>query len=98
MKTNLADIGAIASKALPLCEPTPSEHKKVSMAAEKCRELVRRQVEGNDAIVEVLFGGSYAISLCNFAINVLAETSTAINARNDQNFAWAFIFTCRENQ
>jgi tRNA nucleotidyltransferase (CCA-adding enzyme) len=60
VKTNLADIGAIASKALPLCEPTPSEHKKISMAAEKCRELVRRQVEGNDAIVEVLFGGSYA--------------------------------------
>jgi tRNA nucleotidyltransferase (CCA-adding enzyme) len=60
VNTNLQDLAAIVSKALALCEPTQKEHKRISATAEKCRKLVEEQVAGNQEVVEVVFGGSFA--------------------------------------
>ena len=60
MNKNLGDFSAIVSKALQLCEPTPAEQRKISLAAEKCKKLVEEQAAGIADIVKVLFGGSYA--------------------------------------
>lgn len=60
MNRNLAEIAAIASKALALCEPTLNESRRLSLVADKCKVLVEEQVKGKDDVVEVVFGGSFA--------------------------------------
>lgn len=60
MKFKLRDIRAVISEALPLCQPTEAERRKISGAAEKCRRLVQDASAGKDQVVDVIFGGSYA--------------------------------------
>jgi tRNA nucleotidyltransferase (CCA-adding enzyme) len=57
---NLAEPAAIVSKALALCEPTPSESKSLSRVADECKMLVEKKVRGNKDVVDVVFGGSFA--------------------------------------
>ncbi len=60
MKPKLHDLSAVLSRAISLCEPTESEHNKLFAAAEKCNELVEAAARGNQDIVGVVFGGSFA--------------------------------------
>jgi tRNA nucleotidyltransferase (CCA-adding enzyme) len=60
VNTNLAEIAPVIAKALPLCQPTPNESRRISLVAEKCKRLVEEQVIGNEDIVGVVFGGSFA--------------------------------------
>jgi tRNA nucleotidyltransferase (CCA-adding enzyme) len=56
----LTDFAAIIAKAVTQCEPTRREQEKITQAAERCKKLVEEQTAGNDNVVSVLFGGSYA--------------------------------------
>ena len=51
---------AIFAKALPLCEPSFAEKRRVSAVALKAKSLVDKQVAGSPDIVSVVFGGSFA--------------------------------------
>lgn len=48
------------SKAVPACEPSASEEKRISKAAEKCKQFVEAEASRDPRVVDVLFGGSYA--------------------------------------
>lgn len=56
----MSGVSAIVAKALPLCEPTPSEERKIIAVAEEAKALVDRHVAGMSDIVQVVFGGSFA--------------------------------------
>ncbi len=60
MNAKLHELGAVISKALPLCEPKPAESSRITAAAEKCKSLVEDQTKGMQEVVEVIFGGSFA--------------------------------------
>jgi tRNA nucleotidyltransferase (CCA-adding enzyme) len=51
---------SVIAKALTLCEPSPSEERRISAVAEEAKALVDRQVAGMGDIVQVVFGGSFA--------------------------------------
>jgi tRNA nucleotidyltransferase (CCA-adding enzyme) len=51
---------AVIAKALPLCEPSPSEERRITIVANEAKALVDRHVAGIRDIVEVVFGGSFA--------------------------------------
>jgi tRNA nucleotidyltransferase (CCA-adding enzyme) len=56
----LSGTAAVISRAIPLCEPTPAELKRIDAAAKKCKELVEEQTRDTQEIVGVIFGGSFA--------------------------------------
>ena len=60
MNPKLHDLGAVISKALPLCEPKLGESRRINAAAEKCKMLVEDQTKEMQEVVEVIFGGSFA--------------------------------------
>ena len=60
MNPKLHDLGAVISKALPLCEPKLGESRRINAAAEKCKMLVEDRTKGMQEVVEVIFGGSFA--------------------------------------
>jgi tRNA nucleotidyltransferase (CCA-adding enzyme) len=51
---------AIVSRALLLCEPSPSEERRITAVAQEAKALVDRHVAGTSDIVSVVFGGSFA--------------------------------------
>jgi tRNA nucleotidyltransferase (CCA-adding enzyme) len=51
---------AVVAKALPLCEPSPSEERSITAVAQEAKALVERHVGGMGNIVDVVFGGSFA--------------------------------------
>lgn len=53
-------IGAVIAKALPLCEPSPSEERRITAVAKVVKALVERHVAGTGDIADVVFGGSFA--------------------------------------
>ncbi|HEU4604735.1 MAG TPA: CCA tRNA nucleotidyltransferase [Nitrososphaera sp.] len=56
----MSGVSAIVAKALPLCEPTPSEERKIIAVADEAKALVDGHVAGMSDIVQVVFGGSFA--------------------------------------
>jgi tRNA nucleotidyltransferase (CCA-adding enzyme) len=50
----------VVARALPLCEPPPSEVQRITAVAHRAKALVDRQTAGNSDIVQVVFGGSFA--------------------------------------
>ena len=56
----MSGVSAIVAKALPLCEPPPSEEQKITAVAEEAKALVDGHVAGKSDIVQVVFGGSFA--------------------------------------
>ncbi len=56
----MSGVSAIVAKALPLCEPPPSEVQKITAVAEEAKALVDGHVAGKSDIVQVVFGGSFA--------------------------------------
>jgi tRNA nucleotidyltransferase (CCA-adding enzyme) len=48
------------AKALPLCESSPSEERRITAVAKEAKALVDRQVAGTGDVVDVVFGGSFA--------------------------------------
>jgi tRNA nucleotidyltransferase (CCA-adding enzyme) len=57
----MSSVSAIVAKALPLCEPSSSEERKITAVAQKAKALVDRHVAGmRDIVVDVVFGGSFA--------------------------------------
>ncbi|HXG07425.1 MAG TPA: CCA tRNA nucleotidyltransferase [Nitrososphaera sp.] len=56
----MSGIGAVVEKVLPLCEPSPSEVRRITAVAEKAKDLVEKQVSGMSDVVSVIFGGSFA--------------------------------------
>lgn len=50
----------MVEKALPLCEPQPSEERRITAVAEEAKALVDKHVSGMSNIVSVVFGGSFA--------------------------------------
>jgi tRNA nucleotidyltransferase (CCA-adding enzyme) len=53
-------VSAVVAKALSLCEPSPSEEKRITAVADEAKALVDRHVDGISDVVEVVFGGSFA--------------------------------------
>jgi tRNA nucleotidyltransferase (CCA-adding enzyme) len=51
---------AILAKVLPLCEPSPSEERRINAVAQKAKALVEGHVARSGDVVEVVFGGSFA--------------------------------------
>lgn len=56
----MSSVSAIVAKALPLCEPLPSEERKITAVARDAKALVDRHVAGMSDVVKVAFGGSFA--------------------------------------
>lgn len=56
----MSSVSAVVAKALPLCEPSPSEERRITAVAEEAKALVDKQVYGMSDIVNVAFGGSFA--------------------------------------
>lgn len=56
----MSSVSAVAAKALALCEPTPSEERRITAVALKAKALVERHIAGMGDVVEVAFGGSFA--------------------------------------
>lgn len=56
----MSSVSATVAKALPLCEPSPSEERKITAVAEEAKALVDRHVASMSDIVQVVFGGSFA--------------------------------------
>lgn len=56
----MPDISAIITKALHLCEPSPSEERRITAIAEEAKALVDSYVANYGDIVGVEFGGSFA--------------------------------------
>jgi tRNA nucleotidyltransferase (CCA-adding enzyme) len=56
----MPDINTIITKALHLCEPSPSEERRISAVAEEVKALVDNYVANFSDIVDVVFGGSFA--------------------------------------
>jgi tRNA nucleotidyltransferase (CCA-adding enzyme) len=56
----MSNVSAIVAKALPLCEPQPSEERKITAVAQESKALVDRHVASMSDIVGVVFGGSFA--------------------------------------
>lgn len=70
----------ILSKAMKLCQPSPSEIKKLTMVACKVKNLVTKY--SSPKIVEIVFGGSFAKGtwLKNDAdIDIFVKLDTSIN-------------------
>lgn len=53
-------MSGVIAKALQLCEPSPSEERRITAVAEEAKALVDRHVAGISDIVGVEFGGSFA--------------------------------------
>jgi tRNA nucleotidyltransferase (CCA-adding enzyme) len=51
---------AVVAKAMPLCEPSPSEERRITAVAQEVKALVDKHIAGNSDIVQVAFGGSFA--------------------------------------
>src|SRR5919107_389901 len=60
MNHSMPDPSALISKALPLCEPTHSQERRISTIAQEAKGLVDNYVRRLDEVVDVLFGGSFA--------------------------------------
>ena len=56
----MSSVSATVAKALPLCEPSSSEERKITAVAEAAKALVDRHVASTSDIVQVVFGGSFA--------------------------------------
>ena len=57
---NPMSINATIARALPLCEPSSKERRRITAVAEEAKALVDRYVANIDDIVAVEFGGSFA--------------------------------------
>lgn len=53
-------VSAVIAKALPLCEPSPSEERRITAVAQDAKALVDKYVASLGDVVEVVFGGSFA--------------------------------------
>ena len=53
-------VSAVATKALPLCEPSPREESRITGVAREAKGLVDKYVARIDDVVDVTFGGSFA--------------------------------------
>src|ERR687893_2956193 len=60
MNHSMPDPSALISKAVPICEPTHSEERRIATVAQEAKVLVDRYVAQLDDVVDVVFGGSYA--------------------------------------
>ncbi len=60
MNHSMLDPSALISKALPICEPTHSEERRIATVAQEAKVLVDRYVAQMDDVVDVVFGGSFA--------------------------------------
>ena len=60
MNHSMPDPSALISKALPICEPTHSEERRIATVAQEAKVLVDRYVAQLDDVVDVVFGGSFA--------------------------------------
>lgn len=56
----MPDIGTTIAKALPLCEPSENETKRITSIAQEAKRLVENTVAGSDKVTGVVFGGSFA--------------------------------------
>lgn len=57
----MSSVRAIVAKALPLCEPSPSEERRIAAVAQEAKALVDKQVAHmSHMVVDVVFGGSFA--------------------------------------
>src|SRR5919108_1776755 len=56
----MPDPSILISKALPLCEPTHSQERRIAKIAQEAKALVDRYVAQLDDVVDVVFGGSFA--------------------------------------
>ncbi|MEM3094773.1 MAG: nucleotidyltransferase domain-containing protein, partial [Nitrososphaera sp.] len=57
----MSSVRAIVAKALPLCEPSPSEERRIAAVAQEAKALVDKQVAHmSHMVVGVVFGGSFA--------------------------------------
>jgi tRNA nucleotidyltransferase (CCA-adding enzyme) len=56
----MPDPSILISKALPLCEPTHSQERRIAKVAQEAKEHVDRYVAQLDDVVDVVFGGSFA--------------------------------------
>jgi tRNA nucleotidyltransferase (CCA-adding enzyme) len=56
----MPDPSALISKALPLCEPTHSQERRIGTVAQEAKELVDNYVTRLHDVVDVVFGGSFA--------------------------------------
>jgi tRNA nucleotidyltransferase (CCA-adding enzyme) len=63
----MRDLGTIISKALPLCEPSQREERRIAAVAQEAKALVDSYIkeldyddDDKDIVVDVEFGGSFA--------------------------------------
>src|SRR5919106_2060763 len=57
---HMPDPRTLISKALPLCEPTYSQERRIAAIAQEAKALVDIYVAQLDDVVDVVFGGSFA--------------------------------------
>ncbi|HZC88548.1 MAG TPA: CCA tRNA nucleotidyltransferase [Nitrososphaera sp.] len=55
-----ADIPTIIAKALPLCEPSENEAKRITSIAQDTKRLVENSLASSDKVTGIIFGGSFA--------------------------------------
>src|ERR671920_206078 len=60
MNHSMPDPSALISKALPLCEPTHRQERRIGTVAQEAKELVDNYVTRLHDVVDVVFGGSFA--------------------------------------
>jgi tRNA nucleotidyltransferase (CCA-adding enzyme) len=56
----MSSVSAVVAKALPLCDPSPSEENRISAVAKEAKALVDRHIASLGDVTEVVFGGSFA--------------------------------------
>ena len=57
---HMPDPSILISKALPLCEPTHSQERRIAKVAQEAKAHVDSYVAQLDDVVDVVFGGSFA--------------------------------------
>ena len=57
---HMPDPSTLISKALPLCEPTRSQERRIAKVAQEAKAHVDSYVAQLDDVVDVVFGGSFA--------------------------------------
>ena len=56
----MTSVSTVIAKALPLCEPSLSEERRITAVAQEAKTLVERHVATMSDIAEVVLGGSFA--------------------------------------
>jgi tRNA nucleotidyltransferase (CCA-adding enzyme) len=54
------DIHSVLKRALALCNPTETEEKRITAAAEEAKKLVEQEAKSAPEVRDVIFGGSFA--------------------------------------